>query len=149
MTVNIAAFTAALEAVAIAGVTVKDTDAVGDQVLARDCPVLYPEPRRFVTNMTMNRDTYGYSTNGLQTVEYDLTYTYCHAQAGEGRGIKDHMPANVTNLALIIETINTTEFATIANARATVSDCGPVEDPAGAIFHGGHVVIHITEFLEV
>jgi hypothetical protein len=148
MTIHLSTLTAALAALNVSGMTIKDTTNIPDAV-GRDCPVLIPEVRGFVTNLSMARDSLGSGTGGYQTVEYDLNYTYLHAPAGEGRGIRDLLPANISALALLVETINTTEFSPFAEVRARLSDTAPALDPVGATFHGGHLVIHVSEFLEV
>ena len=80
MALSITTVTNSIAALSVTGVTIKDIDEIPASVDAYDCPILYPEPVDFVTNLTVTAASF----QGKYDVEYDLTYTFLYAQIGEG-----------------------------------------------------------------
>ena len=143
MALSITTVTNSIAALSVTGVTIKDIDEIPTSVDAYDCPILYPEPVDFVTNLTVTAASF----QGKYDVEYDLTYTFLYAQIGEGGGLFDHYSGFVAKVCLILDRIllslNITGSVTLEWNGAV--NFGPVYDPVMNVFHGCNIVLHVLE----
>ena len=148
MALSITTVTNSIAALSVSGVTIKDIDEIPTRVDAYDCPILYPEPVDFVTNLTVTAAAFGTGGSGPFDVEYDLNYTFCYAQVGEGTELLSHYSGFVAKVCLILDKIIVSD--NIAGCveltwNGTTSFVS-VLDPAGNIFHGCQLVFHVKEF---
>jgi len=148
MTLSISTVTNSIAALTVTGVTIKDLDEIPSRVDASDCPILYPEPLNFVTNIVVEPQAFGHAGSGPFDVDYDLTYAYLHAKVGVGGELLDHYKSMVDNVCLIIDKIIISDAVTGA-VELTMNGSAnfvAIPDPAGNIFHGCHLVFHVKEF---
>ena len=89
MTLQADTIATSIAGLSVSGVTIKDLDGISEQVHARACPLLYPKPDGFMSNLRVERDSFGPASNARKTVRYTLSYVYLHAPIGEGRGLFD------------------------------------------------------------
>jgi hypothetical protein len=137
-----------IAALSVAGVTLKDLTAIPENVEARDCPIIFPKPDGFMTNLTIQIDSFG-SSSGKKTAFYDLNYTYCHSPLAAGRGLFDVYQDMVNKCTVFIDAViaNDALAGSIDAHVKGVAEFGPVVDPAGTAFHGATITIGITEFV--
>jgi hypothetical protein len=137
-----------------AGVTIKDVTAIPSTVNIRDCPIMFPEPLNFVSNILVTTDTYGYGGSAKKTLEYDLIYTFCYAPVDSGRGLFDIYSGMADKAATLL--IALFSFDTLGDPPIVIDskvngieNFGPVYDPAGNEFYGCHIILHIKQLVEV
>ena len=149
MALAIATIVTNIAAISVTGVTIKDMDNIPEQVNARDCPILIPEPVDFVSNFEVERNSYGSAAQSKKTARYTLNYTFMYQPVGASRTGLDKYGDMVEKAFAIIDAIianddlgGTVEFM----PQDTVS-FGVVLDPAGGTFQGCRILIRVTEFI--
>ena len=60
--VKIATVATSIAALSVSGVTLKDTDEIPEEVFSRHCPVLFPDPDDFITNLRIEPQSLGVGT---------------------------------------------------------------------------------------
>jgi hypothetical protein len=148
MTLALTTITNAIAGLTIAGVTIKDMDEIPNAVTDGMCPILYPEPVNFVTEMEITRMAQIVSATPWN-VEYNLTYILLYAPAGSGRGL-DLISPTLAKAFVIIDAI----MAQVAGISGAVtmyfngmSQPGPVSDPSGTQFFGCQFTVRVLEMI--
>lgn len=132
----------------VPGLTIKGLDNIPP-----DCtkliPIMYPEPLNFVSNFTSVRDTFGTSETANKTVEYDLNYSYLFCQVSAGRTGLDYYDEMIEIFeAIIDEILDNDDIAGAVDLSVQgVANFGPLPDPAGNMYLGTQLVLHIVEYL--
>jgi hypothetical protein len=139
---------ASIAALSVSGVTLKDMDEIPQKVEARDCPIFYPKPDGFLSDLEVEIDSFG-SAAAKKTFRYRLNYVFLHAAIGEGRGLFDVYADMVANIAALIDAIiaNDALSGAVDVQLEGVSSVGPVPDPAGSMFHGCIFTLAVEEFI--
>ena len=149
MTLQISTICDSISNLSVSGLTIKDLNEIPEAITGRDCPVIYPKPDGFVTNFEMVRDSFGGGPTAKMTVTYDLTYRLLGAPIGAGRGLFDSYSLMVEKVYAFIDAVLAVDtmdgLIDIVPADATAF--GPVTDPAGGMFHGADVILHVMEFV--
>lgn len=137
---------ASIAGLAVPGVSIKGLDAIPEAV-GREYPVLFPKPDGFLGGLEIERASF----DGKYNVFYTMSYTYCHAPVGEGRGLFAHYQAMVRNVMAILDAILTNHALTgcIDIQSQALPAFGPVFDPSGQQFHGCTFAFRVMEFSEV
>lgn len=149
MSLQTSSIISGIAGLSVSGVTIRDLDEIPEAVPASDLPVLFPEPGNPMSNLVVTRDTMG---AGLAkwTVTYNLTYTFCHHQPGEGYGLFDKYGDMVDKATAILDALIEADLNANGAVELTVDNVlnfGPVLDPAGNQYHGCQFVLHVTEFI--
>lgn len=133
----------------VPGVTIKDLDGIPEEAQARDCPLLYPKPDGFMSNLRVERDSFGAGSEARKTVRYTLNYAYLHAPVGEGRGLFDVYAAMVGNTLAILDALLADDAlnGAVDITPGSVVRFGLVNDPAGGWFHGCVLGLDVVEFV--
>lgn len=152
VSLNSPAIAAAIAALSVSGVTIKDLSGIPQQVQPRECPILYPSPSGWNQGGSAELSQKGPATFGTPTTrywEFDRTYnyTYLHAPVGSGRGLYEHYTAMTTNEDAIMSILTTLDIATVDVNGVKISAFGTVQDPAGSSFYGYTVSITMRERL--
>jgi hypothetical protein len=131
----------------VSGVTIADLDGIPEQAHGRDCPLLYPKPDGFMSNLRVERDSFGPASDARKTVRYTLSYAYLHAPVSEGRGLFDVYQAMVQNTLAILDAIIADDAlnGAVDITPGEVTRFGLVNDPAGSWFHGCVIALNVTE----
>jgi hypothetical protein len=137
-----------IAALSVSGVTMKDLDAIPEAVLNRDCPIFYPKPENFMTNLRVEILSFGTGSSAKKNVTYQLNYMYLHSELGAGRSLLDVYPDVVAKAALIIDAFlgDDALTGTIDIKPQTALTFGPVQDVAGNWFHGSNMTFDVLEF---
>lgn len=148
MTLAIATLCNSIAGISVTGLTVKDIDEIKEEFLPRDCPVLYPEPVDFVTNLTADRAAFGVGSGSRWNVEYDLKYTLLYAPIGSGRGMEMISPTVTLAFAIVdaILALSTLSGAVLVTFGG-LSMPGPMGDPAGTGFFGVQITLHVLDLV--
>ena len=148
MALSITTVTNSIAALSVTGVTIKDIDEIPTRVDAYDCPILYPEPIDFVTNLTVTPAAFGTGGSGPFDVEYDLTYTFLYNQVGADTELLSHYSGFVAAVCLILDKILVSDNITgcVELTWNGTTSFVAVSDPAGNIFHGCKLIFHVLEF---
>ena len=148
MTLAISTICDSISSLSVSGLTIKDLNEIPEAVTGRDCPVIYPKPDGFVTNFEMVRDSFGGGSTAKMTVTYDLTYRLLGAPLASGRGLFDSYSLMVEKVYAFIDAVLAidTMAGLVDITPADTTAFGPVSDPAGGMFHGADVILHVMEF---
>lgn len=150
MTINVQFDTvaASIAALSISGVRVFDIDQIPE-----DCrmqvPALIPRPDGYITDLSPTVQSFGSGGTAKLDLSYTLTYRYLHAPLGTAQLFSTYS-GMIAKLALILETIFANDVVSGAVDLQTValSDVGPVEDPAGNMYHGADISFRVLEFAQ-
>jgi hypothetical protein len=134
--------------VALTGITILDLDEIPVNALMV-CPVLFPRPDGYVSNLTVTNNAFGSGAAKPITLEYDLTYVYAHCPIGANLdfGVYNGMVSN--SAAIMSKFIESDAIAGVTDLTIGAVTFGPVVDPAGNSYHGCEVVFHIQQFGEI
>lgn len=149
-TVKFADVTAAIAALNVTGVTIKDISAIPEQATLL-CPIMFPQPN-FVTDFQVKIDTLGTAGSEKVTLEYDINYIYTHCTINAGLGGMFSVYAGmITNILAIIVKILLTDNPRdgVTLRLRTIPQAGPVNDPAGNQYWGCLFSLHVLEYCEV
>ena len=149
MALSFTTVTNSIAALSVSGVTIKDIDEIPTSVLPRDCPILYPEPDGFLSNIVYTRGTMAPGSVALSEVTYNMTYAFLYAPVGSGRSLLDVYSDMVTKVGLIIDAIiSSDEQAGLEDLQFEGAvQFGAVPDPAGAMFIGTRLTFAVMEFV--
>ena len=140
----------------ISGVRVRDMDQIPAAVNVRDCPMLIPEPLNFIQNIVVVRDAAGAASYAPKTITYTLNYTFLFAPVGDDRTMGLSQYADMVKKVFVIldafiandaMTSGTTYDEIVDITPASVTEFGPVPDPAGGQFLGCRIAFLVTEFI--
>ena len=141
--------TAAIAALNIGDITVKDIDAIPDSARLL-CPLIIPNPNNFLTSITFTRASMGGAGSALMDSSYVLNYIYLHCEARSG--IDNYASYNglMTNLSLILEAIfgNDDINGAVDMVLDGVDRVDYIKDPAGIEYLGVMFRLKITEFVQ-
>jgi len=147
---SLAAVTVAnsIAGLSVSGVTLKALDEIPEKVDGRDCPIIYPNPDGFLSNLDLEVDSFG-SASAKKTVSYNLNYMYLHSPIGSGRGLFDKYESVVSSLLAFFDAVisNDTITGCVDIQPQDATSFGPVSDPSGNVFHGCIIVLRVTELV--
>lgn len=148
MALAIATVITSIASLSVSGVTIKDDAAIPINA-ERLGAVLYPEPVDFISDIGLERDSYGGGSVAKMTFSYTLNYTFCYTPVGSGRYGLDQYSDLVNKIAAILDAIIAID--TIGGAVDIVpkrlSGVGPVPDPSGNMYLGCKIAVNIMEFV--
>lgn len=133
----------------VAGVNIKGVEDIQENAEAT-LPLFQPRPDGFITDMEFERVSFGSDGTAKMNLTYTLNYRYLHSKIGSGGGLLSTYGGLVKKLALILEKI----FAYDAETDAvdvtlqSISDIGPLPDPAGNQYHGVDISLRVLEFAQ-
>jgi hypothetical protein len=147
MALNSAGITAAIAALNISGVTIKDVTAIPQQVTNRDCPILFPFPNDWISGGKAAADetTFGTPSTRLWHVHRTFTYLYLHSAVGAGRELSDYYSGAVTKLENITSAITTLDVSGVDVETIAHTGIGVLQDAAGNKFTGCQFDITLQE----
>ena len=145
--VSISTVADAIAGLSISGVTVKDIDQISVS-RAVGAATLAPRPDRFVTDLSVEAETFGSGATRSATLRYTLNYVYYHCLVGSTLDFGSYS-AMITNISAVLVALITNDDVTGAtdNTMPTISDIGPVSDPVGNVYHGCTVSLQIVQYI--
>ena len=148
MALAITTVTNSIAALAVTGLTIKDIDEIPTSVTDRICPILYPEPLNFISDMTVERVTTGTAGSGYHDVYYTLRYAYLYQKVGTGRGsLRTYQGMVQLYEDLIDKMIISDNITGCVDIQVFGSvSFGPILDPAGEVFIGAELLFRVHEF---
>ena len=146
MALQIGAIVTAIAGLEISGVVIADDNLIPPNMVDPGQPMLYPEPEAFVTDFTLEHNSFGLHSTAKMTARYTLHYTYCHSPIVSGNALETFSEV-VTKWGLIADAIMTNVLTTAVNIELGTADVLPVQDPAGNFFLGAKFTVIVTEFV--
>jgi hypothetical protein len=145
--VNFDTVAASIAGLTMTGIKVMGLNSVPDNALML-CPIFYPLPNGFITGLRPVIETFGSFGSEQMTLNYDLTFRYLHSQIAGGLPGLFVYSSMITNIKAIAKVILTNDtLAGAENVRLkTITNIGPVADPAGNKFHGCDFIISVEEY---
>jgi len=135
--------------ISITGIKMLDIDKIPTNA-AMACPVFYPRPDGYITELSVSNDAFGSGTGKPITLSYKLNYVYAHAAIG---ALLDFGFYNglISNIAAILSKLAESDAITgVTDLQIeTITSVGPVNDPAGNVYHGCEIVLSIQQFGEI
>jgi len=148
--VKIATVADSIAALSVSGVTIKDIDGIPEEVHKRVCPIMFPDPDGFVTNLAVTPQSFGAGTAGKNDVRYTLNYLFLFCPVGSGRYLADNAVGLVNKAVLILNALIANDAVTGSiDIEPKLGDFGVLQDAAGNQFEGVRVLIDVHEFYEV
>jgi hypothetical protein len=148
MGLQIATVAASIAGLTIAGVVIKDLDEIPSEVGKRDT-VLAPLPE-YVTDPTMERDSFGGGSTAKMTVEYTLNYRFFLMPVGGTRNSTlEWMVALVDKVALIWDAVlEIDDFSGCVDiVPMSIANMGYVLDATDNTYYGCDLSFRVTEFV--
>lgn len=148
MALQTAAIITSIAGFSVAGVTIKDADAVLDEVKRRDTPVMMLSPDFFL-NPTYTYDSYGQGDVAAITVNYTLRWRFFYEEVGANRKMANVFQGFIQKTTAIIDEVIANDATNDAiHLQVTGSPSfNVVPDPTGNLFHGTNIDIRVTEFV--
>ena len=85
MTIKLSTIANSITGITVTGLTIKDIDEIPQGLLNRDCPVLIPNPENYVSNFSVQVDSFGTGSQRKMTLTYQLNYILLYSEVGVGR----------------------------------------------------------------
>ena len=149
MVLAIATICESIAALDVEGVKMRDLDEIPEEVLARECPVIFPRPDGFISSFAVERDSFGGGSTAKMTATYVLTYRFLQAPVASGRGLFEVYNKMVINAFAFLDAVIAVDVMSglIDIQVNNTLNFGPVSDPAGNIFHGCDIELQVMEFI--
>ena len=151
MTITIGFTTVAdsISKLTVTGVTMKDIDQVPDSAQML-CPIMFPQPDNFVTNINVERVTVGSGGTAKMDMTYTLNYVFLQAEIGSGISAFSAYSNIIGNLATIIGVILANDNITgaVDLTLNTIGEIGAITDPAGNQYWGVLFSFNVLEFVQ-
>lgn len=138
--------TNAIEALSINGVTVKDIDQISAQWKSQP-NVLYPNPEGFMTNFTLEYQSFTRGASSQVDIKYTLNYRFLGSEIGDLSNMPTAYSQMVDKVILIINAMitATAPYDGKVDMELAGVSFGARTDPAGNGFHGADIALDITE----
>ena len=132
----------------VTGVTIRDADAMYDEVKRRDTPLLMLAPGWF-GSIKYKYDAFGTGAVAPLTMTYILGWRFFFKETGVERGLKDIAQGFTQKVTAIIDAVIAADATSdaIHLQVVRVSKIDTVLDPVGNSFWGCDIDIEITEFI--
>ncbi|MBX3005950.1 MAG: hypothetical protein KF821_09030 [Anaerolineales bacterium] len=150
-TIHPAEVAAGIAAKTLTGITLKGPADMVDAPLHTQLPLLQPAPH-FITNIRIERDSYGSGGVAQMTVTYDLNFRYMHSlasSAGLG-GVFDALLKAVSVLYIFFaenDSIAFTGGEAVDLQIASIGEFGDVPAPNGTMCWGFDLAARVTELI--
>ena len=132
------------------GVRVLDLHDLPDEVFARDCPLLMPNPESFLTGFSVTRETFGSDSAAFKMAHYTFNYLLLYREVGEGRGLFDHYEGLVETWGVLLDALianSVLNSSAVIDGFPASADIGIVNDPTGKQFFGFRLAVQILEYV--
>ena len=146
MALSSATISAAIAALTISGVTVKDLSAIPVKITARECPILFPSPSNWKNSAAQGPSSFGTNTGRYWEFLRTYRYVYLHAPAGAGRSMSEQYVGLSAAEDAILTAFSTLDVAGVDVRAMNVEEYGTFTDPSDTTsFYGFIVTITMWE----
>lgn len=148
MALNSSGITAAIAALNVTGVTIKDIDAIPQSVINRDCPIFFPMPGDWLDGgraTSEDETTFGPAGSRLWHVYRTYKYVFLHSAVGIGRGNSDTYQDAQEKIEALTTAITALDVSGVDVTEIKNSALGVLQDAAGSKFTGCTFNISIRE----
>lgn len=133
----------------ISGVTINSIDAIpqSGQMIT---PILFPQPGGFITDIDVQRQSFGTGSIAATDFMYTLHYVFLFTELGSGLSQLDPYSPLIEKMELIWETIIANDAVTglVDMELSGVEGLGEVEDPSGNKYWGCIFSLRCLEFAQ-
>lgn len=153
MALNIREIATQLANLTVTGVTICDMGSIPSSDQITRSPQMFPEPINFLSDLSINRDSFGDPSAARKTATYTLTYTFVYSEAGLGRDLNDKYPGMVALAADILDAIigfddmNQLIDPVVEIVPSIPGAFGVVYEPGGKACLGAIIQLRVTEFI--
>lgn len=153
MTLNLQQVAHTLAALDIAGLDIMDLHEIPAAAGVRGPAILIPLPA-FVTDFSMERNSFGGGSTAKMTVTYTLHYRLLYKSIGEGRVMTLEVFDGLTGMiglildrVLLIDVFDTGYTEVVDVIPLGVTNMGIINDPSDLSFYGCDFAFQIMEFV--
>jgi len=147
MALALTTIASSIAALSVSGLTIRDIDDIPPAGGVRSGPELIALPN-YVTNFTVEFDSFGSGATAKMTVTYELNYRLLYAPAGSAQALSLFgdmvaMVGLIWDAVLAVVTIS----GAIDIMPAGIINMGLVNDPAEGSFYGCDLAFQVKEFV--
>lgn len=153
MVLNLLNVAEAIAALDVTGLEIRDINEIPAEVGLRSPAVLVPLPA-YITDFTMERDSYGGGSTAKMTVGYTLNYRLLYAPIGTDRVLTlaifmdlTEMIGLILDAVLAIDVLDSDFSEVVDIVPLSVINMGIVNDPADRAFYGCDFAFRVSEFV--
>jgi hypothetical protein len=145
MTLQASTVATAISQLVISGLRIKDLSNIPEQVNSRDCPVMIPDVNYISNFVPLPKNLE--RSNGYWESTRNLNYWIFYSEAGQGRGIFEHVKGMTDLFDTIATKILSTDFSGIDVIGISLSGFGVIKEPNGDEYFGFAISIAISELV--
>lgn len=137
----------AIAALSVTGLTIKGLSAIPQEVNARDCPILFPDPAKWLGQGASTPGNFDNVIAGRVQYEHNCSYILAYAQDASGRGLADHFSGMAALVFALTQKLIRIDIVAMSIRRVSVTSFGQMTDPAGKQFYGCGVTVTALELI--
>ena len=146
MAINAVRLAGAIADLVVADLTIRDLDNVPQAITARDCPMIYPVPEKFLFLEDAQQLTFG--PTALWQYTYALTYRYVFGPVGNERNQSKTLPSAVTGYVNFIKVVsrNAQLLNNLHVKPGDTPEWGVLSDSSGQQFQAADLLLRVVEY---
>jgi hypothetical protein len=137
----------AISALTVSGLTIKGLSAIPQEVNARDCPLLFPDPSKWLGQGASTPGNFDNVSAGRVQYEHNCSYILAYAQDGSGRGLSDYFSGMAALVFLLTQALIRIDIVAMSIRRVSVTGFGQMTDPTGKGFYGCGITVTALEYI--
>ena len=148
MSIKLSTIADSITNIVVSGLTIKDINQIPTSVIQRDCPLMIPSPEDYVSNFTVQVDSFGTGSQRKMTLTYQLNYILVFAEVGIGRtNVLDAYSGMLTKACAFLDA-----FYALDNLTGAVDFDAELGNPSiteisGKSFHSIDIRLIVKEFV--
>lgn len=113
--------------------------------------VMFPNPDGFITDMTIDPQSFGTGGSEKMDIRYSLHYVFCDVPVGSGRSLGSNYDVLLADTLAIINKIAVSDSLSgaVTVKFGGFDDFGIISDPVGGQFFGAVIAFDVLQFFEV
>lgn len=149
MSIALETVTNSVAALSMAGVKFYDLDEIPSSGDLQRSPAVFPNPGAFVSQLTVERDSFGPPADARKTITYILNYVFTFAPVGTERSLKSGYPLMVGYAVDILDAIVAADdmAGAIDVTPSIAGGFGVVTTPDGTQYLGCLIELRVMEFV--
>src|SRR3990167_773588 len=146
MAINAVRLAGAIADLVVTGLTIRDLDNVPQAITARDCPMIYPVPEKFLFLEEAQQLTFG--PTALWAYTYAINYRYVFGPVGNERNQSKTLPSAVTGYVNFIKVVsrNAQLLKNLHVKPGDTPEWGVLTDSSGQQFQAADLLLRVVEY---
>ena len=140
---------AAIASLSVTGMkSIRDVDAVPEEVDTRNCPIMFPDPNNWLaagSGAPIDETTFGTAGTRYWVVHRSYNYVWLYKECGDGRKLSSHYSAASTMLDALVTALVALDVSGVDVESVTHGPLGVVTDAVGTQFWGSMISVACRE----